>query len=363
VEMNSYDLAVIGAGPAGSAAAITASRLGQRVLLLERGSFPRHKVCGEFVSSESLTLLDRLLGQEHIWPRTPTQISKARLFIRGQLCETKIHPAARSIPRFDLDFALWQAARTQGIACVNGVAADQINDDGPFHIVCGEKVYCARAVINTTGRWSSLGATRPPAPGASIGIKRHFRESSPPQSVDLYFFDGGYCGVQPIAADEINVSAMVLPGRAKSLDAIFQLEPRLMARSKAWTAATTESVSTFPLVFGEPSPIDVTNNILNAGDTAAFIDPFVGDGISMALHSGRLAAECVARHLAGVHSLTQATLDYRAEYLRRFAPAFRNAARLRKLINAPLLGDLALELFRIPAVSSFALRSTRAKSA
>ena len=57
----SYDLAIIGGGPAGTSAAISAARQGARVLLLERGRFPRHKVCGEFVSAESLTLLKDLL--------------------------------------------------------------------------------------------------------------------------------------------------------------------------------------------------------------------------------------------------------------------------------------------------------------
>jgi len=61
--MSRYDLIVIGAGPGGSSAAILAARKGARVLLLERGAFPRHKVCGEFVSAESLDLLETLLGR------------------------------------------------------------------------------------------------------------------------------------------------------------------------------------------------------------------------------------------------------------------------------------------------------------
>ena len=56
-----FDLAIIGGGPAGASAAITAARLGARVALLEAGEFPRHKVCGEFVSAESLDILRDLL--------------------------------------------------------------------------------------------------------------------------------------------------------------------------------------------------------------------------------------------------------------------------------------------------------------
>jgi flavin-dependent dehydrogenase len=60
-----YDLIVVGGGPAGTSAAITCARHGARVLLLERGQFPRHKVCGEFVSAESLELLSDLLAPQH----------------------------------------------------------------------------------------------------------------------------------------------------------------------------------------------------------------------------------------------------------------------------------------------------------
>src|SRR5438270_10243868 len=103
-----FDLAIIGAGPAGTSAAITAARNGHRVLLLERGSFPRHKVCGEFVSSESLQLLEALLGPDHAWPSLPPVISGARIIVNGREQTTKISPAARSIQRYDMDVALWQ---------------------------------------------------------------------------------------------------------------------------------------------------------------------------------------------------------------------------------------------------------------
>ncbi|MGH9566287.1 MAG: FAD-dependent oxidoreductase, partial [Candidatus Angelobacter sp.] len=59
-----YDLIVVGGGPAGCACAITAARSGARVLLLEKETFPRHKVCGEFVSPESVRLLAALLGRD-----------------------------------------------------------------------------------------------------------------------------------------------------------------------------------------------------------------------------------------------------------------------------------------------------------
>src|SRR5215475_14451205 len=66
-----YDLAVVGGGPAGTSAAITAAGYGATVLLLEKGSFPRSKVCGEFVSAEALALLASLLGSRDLVARAP----------------------------------------------------------------------------------------------------------------------------------------------------------------------------------------------------------------------------------------------------------------------------------------------------
>src|SRR5258708_32158648 len=72
-----------------------------------------------------------------------------------------------------------------------------------------------------------------------------------------------------------------------------------------------------------------------AGDAAGFIDPFAGDGISLAPHSGTLAAESLAPFLSGKRSLAESQQQYRTAYFKRFAPAFRNAARLRMLLSAP----------------------------
>src|SRR5258708_35535799 len=102
-----YDVAVVGGGPAGSAAAITARRAGARVLLIERGKFPRQKVCGEFVSSEALGLLRGLLDEHFGTPLfdSAVGIDSARIFLDGHIVTAKISPPAKSIPRFDMDYA------------------------------------------------------------------------------------------------------------------------------------------------------------------------------------------------------------------------------------------------------------------
>src|SRR5713101_397396 len=95
-----YDLIIIGGGPAGTSAAISAARGGASVLLLERGRFPHHKVCGEFVSAESLGLLTSLLDPDRAaLLQGAVRISKARLFLDERTLQTTVDPPAASIAR------------------------------------------------------------------------------------------------------------------------------------------------------------------------------------------------------------------------------------------------------------------------
>lgn len=357
MEAADYDLIVAGAGPAGSSCAITAARLGVRVLLLDKDRFPRHKVCGEFVSAESLALLRGLLGEEMFSWHTP--VSSARLFVDCKTLALPVSPPAQSIPRFDLDARLLHAARDAGASTREGVAIQDVRRDETFQVQTATETLNARAVVNATGRWSKL--TRFDVAGKEkwLGLKGHFTEVSPPPSVDLYFFPGGYCGVTPVDANAVNACAMVRADVAQSLEEVFAKEPGLWRRSRTWRPLFP-AVTTSPLYFRKPET--ESNGMLLAGDAAGFIDPFAGDGISLALHSGALAAEAVARFLAGKCSLTQAHQEYRSAYRRRFAPAFRNAARLRRAFAAPKwLRSTMFSMAALPGVGRMLIRGTRAR--
>ena len=349
------DLIIIGGGPAGTSAAITAARNGARVLILEHGRFPRHKVCGEFVSAESLGLLKSLLPDTRLVDHAE-RISEARIFLDSRQLHARVHPPAASISRFDLDLALWQAAEQAGADVRLQTPVQRLAGNGPFIIETAGGAFEARSVINASGRWSSL-SPRPALPQKWLGIKAHFHEASPPCSVDLYFFNSGYCGVQPIGNDLINVSAMVRADAATTLPAVLSLHPALAARSRRWQHAT-EPVTTSPLFFRRPEPL--RDNMLMAGDTAGFVDPFVGDGIALALRTGAAAAQCLCTFLRGETSLPAAGLAYQRLYRQSFLPIFRNAARYRRLLSLP--GVLRAPFVRLLArtgLPAFLVRSTR----
>src|ERR1700690_102010 len=128
-----YDLIVVGGGPAGTSAAITCARVGARVLLLERGRFPRHKVCGEFVSPESLDLLAGLLASQHSRLFSEAiRIPRARVFLGGRTMQAPVDPPAASISRLDLDAALWDSAKQCGVESRQQIAVQEISGTGPF---------------------------------------------------------------------------------------------------------------------------------------------------------------------------------------------------------------------------------------
>jgi flavin-dependent dehydrogenase len=356
LEAAQYDLIVVGAGPAGSACAITAVRAGARVLLLEKDHFPRQKVCGEFVSPESLGLLHGFLDDSRF--KSCPQVISARIFLDNKTLVIPVSPAAQSIPRFDLDPALFDAAQKAGATAHQDIAVIEVQRDGAFHVRTSASTYSARAVVNTTGRWSKLTQFDVAGKDKWIGLKAHFTEPSPPQTVDLYFFSGGYCGVTPVGPDSVNACAMVRADAAHTLEDVFVKEPRLFQRSRAWQPLFPP-VTTSPLYFREPET--ESDGVFLAGDAAGFIDPFAGDGISLALQSGTLAAQSIVPFLRGSCFLEQAHQQYQAAYRKRFAPAFRNAARLRGALAAPKwIRSAALTFAAMPGVGKMLVRGTRA---
>lgn len=365
-----YDLIVIGGGPGGSTAAIMAARQGARVLLMERGKYPRHKVCGEFVSAESLEILRSLLADTGFFQsqsRREVMIGHGRIFVDGCVLETPIDSPGASLTRFELDATLWAAALSAGVDARQQQTVQSATGRGPFVVSTTADQFEGRSVIDASGRWSNLSAQRSTDSNSRqrwIGIKAHFLEREVPSSIDLYFFDGGYCGVQPLPAENsqsrtrINACAMVRSDMANSLPKVFLRHPALHERSQSWQQVT-ETVTTSPLIFRKPNP--ERNGVLLVGDAAGFVDPFIGDGISLALRSGVMAAESLRRFCSAEESLQQACHIYRRNYEQHLRPVFRTSSQIRRLFHLPAIIRVPLAHFfqHTPALTRYLVQKTR----
>jgi flavin-dependent dehydrogenase len=337
-----FDLIVVGAGPAGSASAITAARKGAKVLLLEKDEFPRHKVCGEFVSFESLDLLDRLLQQR----LAGHPITHVRLFRNRETWSSRLPRPAVSVTRYELDDCLAHTARASGVVLIRTRVRSISKQDDQNSVITDQGEFYGRVLVNAAGRWSELQARTNLSGEKLIGLKQHFNGESSSNSTDLYFFPGGYCGVQPVGEGKVNVCALVDPAAASTLNVVFARSKPLFHRAIKWEPVS-ELFATAPIFFAPPQPL--TGDMINVGDAAAFIDPFLGDGISIALQTGVLAGECALQ----ANGLNR----YRREYKKRVVPALRRASRLRRLLGS----QLAWKVMRVPGVISLAARSTRVR--
>ena len=120
-----------------------------------------------------------------------------------------------------------------------------------------------------------------------------------------------------------------------------------------------DSISTSPLVFHHPDP--VRDGIVQVGDAATFVDPFVGDGISLAIRSGVLAGECLGEFFCGRSTRQQAIEAYARAYKRSLERVFRASSRLRRLLRWPAAARKPALWFleRSPGMAKQLVRMTR----
>lgn len=347
-----FEVGIIGAGPAGSAAAITLARAGASVALFERGSFPRDKVCGEFLSPEVARLVDGLGCADEFRRAQPARITRARLVPRsGQHFEFELPAPAWGLSRRRFDALLAEAAVAAGARLFERAEVCRIEENTGSVETRDGRSFQARRVLLAAGRHSILD----PLPSTTreyFGFKAHFQGPCEP-CVELYFFDGGYCGVSPVEDGLVNVCALVErrllgPGGAE----------RVIAGIPALHRRLAELRRVMPFLYTGPVALGWRahdSSHAAAGDAAMFIDPFTGDGMSLALESGAVAAQ---HHLAGGCSADLAAL-LRA----RFARRLRAARWLRRAAFAGWLQPPLAALLRMPFVHrglfDWAFRATR----
>lgn len=345
-----FDLAVVGGGPAGTACALEACRRGLRVALWERGRFPHPKVCGGFLSAESLEWLRALV---------PETLKRAAPITRGEFVSTSgrrssfpLPRTARGLSRPVLDEALWRAAAAAGAQAREGQAVRGLRrlpegEGAVWKIESAEgRRWFSRAVVIACGRWWALEGFRSPARSEGkraspwMGAQAHFRGIERSDAVEMYFFPGGYCGLAPLEEGMTNVCCLIHRRRlngasprdfAAWLKRVAQhraLEARLRGAKQI-----SETATTAPVMPGRRAATDC--GAMLAGDASGFLDPFTGDGISIALASGRLAAQALEQCREEGKDFSHAARIFERRLRRAVGRSYRLAGMLRLLVNAP----------------------------
>jgi flavin-dependent dehydrogenase len=358
----SVDAIVVGAGPAGSAAATVLAQAHARVLLVEKDRFPRPKVCGEFLSAGALPCFERLGVRERIHDLGPERIEAGEVFPRrGRGIPFRLEAPAFGISRYRLDALLAERARAVGAQWRSPARVLSIEGgpDAGFRVrVSGpgpEETLSARAVIGAWGRWDALDRdlgrgflARP----RFFGWSRDYAGGSDDLSrtVRLYLFAGGYCGLSRIEGGAVHLAGVIserarrrLPAGWDSVLAHARRENPNLDRGLARLCPEPAGfLGTVPVVFTAKPATE--RGILLAGDAAGVIDPFSGEGQTTALSSGILAGETAAKFLRGELSPNGYVAAYEAQWRTRFRRRFAWSALLRRLVLHPRLGDVAASL-------------------
>lgn len=351
------DVAIIGGGPAGTAAALEARRQGLSVAVWERDRFPRDKVCGEFISPEALPLL-----QSEI-PETVVRGAEIRdaefVSARSGSRTFRLPRPALGLSRRLLDDALWKAVEAAGAETREGESIRKVRklvsfgkEQNAWEIEsAGGSARRARSLMVACGRWWAIEGFCSPArqgafqvPGDWIGTKAHVAGIPRRGRVEMYFFRGGYCGLAPVEDGACNLCCLVRRERIRETATkdmqnfagwLVQVA-RLPALEKRLSGAVQVSpvVTTAPVHLARRQAAQ--EGALMVGDASGFIDPFTGEGISMALHSGRLAAQAVVKSLIEGSGDDRAAEIYGQNLSLAVGRSYRVAGLARSLLRGPL---------------------------
>ena len=328
---NHCDVLIVGAGPAGIAAALTLAATGKDVLVIDKAVFPRDKCCGDGLTTGALRILE-MLGFDpdsvpnyqvctDVWLRSPsgTEMQFA-LPTRGQF--------AAIAPRIELDNALVQLARSRNIRVLEGHEFVSVREQTSDHITIdissdanSNKIETVQSkfVIASDGMWSpvrkSLGMSTPGYLGEWHAFRQYANNvtGSAKDRLHVWFEKDllpGYAWSFPLQDGRVNIGFGILRGGKYSVQQMKDLWPNLLAR-KHIAKALGSGVVMEDRHTAWPIPARVTSaplssgRVLFIGDAACVTDTLTGEGIGQALLSGQLSARAIIAGISREASVTR----------------------------------------------------------
>ena len=372
--MELLDAVVIGAGPAGSAAATVLARAGHSVVIVDKASFPRDKCCGDGLTTLALRELDALgfeLGQVEALHEVADVVLRSP---SGREVHLELPPggvAAATAPRRQLDHALLRHAVAAGATSIDGVAVAgvEVVADGVAVQLDDGRTLRAAHVVAADGMWSPtrklLGIAAEGYRGEWHAFRQYAANVTGPAATDLIvWFEPdllpGYAWSFPLPGGRANIGFGVLRDGQRRVQDMAALWPDLLGRAHI-VAALGEGFELEDRHTAWPIPCAITDAVLHhgpvlfVGDAARAGDVMTGEGIGQALATGRLAAEAIRgahrgpgcscwRAGATRPTTCAAGVGYAAEVRRELFADHRMSAVLNRLLAKPLAARGAIRL-------------------
>lgn len=369
-----YDLLVVGGGLAGLAVAQLVARSGWRVLVLEKGHYPHHKVCGEYLSEEVRPFLMQLgvpLSQWQLPVIRRLEVSNHA----GRVYSFPLALGGFGLSRFLLDDALAQQARLAGAVVKEGeMVLEVVQEDGAMVAVTRSGKFTARLAV---GSWGKRGqpdvagqrrfiAQRPNVLNQFIAVKHHFELAEVPDDlIRLDNFLDGYAGLSRV---ENGVVCCCYLSRASNLRKaggnigrmereILQQNPRLKEVFTSARPLYERPLSISQVSFSEKE--QSLNGMLLLGDTAGLIAPLCGNGMSMALRAAWLAAPLLLDRLEGRMSQVQMLAEYQKRWKDNFSVRLKTGRVIQAMFGSewPTAGMLGI-LGSSPRLAQWVIKQT-----
>lgn len=371
----SFDVIILGAGPAGSTAALALQKSNLTVALLEKDLFPRDKICGDALSCVAervLKQIDPSLEQELLLYSEKTVVNKARVYSpEFRSIVLNFSKRGHCIKRLDFDNWLFEKANAKNIDVFQQakVTDVRIDDSGAEVVLQDGTILHAAIVICCDGAHSvaarqltHLKLDRKHYVGA---VRQYYRNISDTagNELEIFFlkdFLPGYFWIFPLKNGEANVgfgalSAIISKNKIdlkKSLQEIIQSVPQLKERFK--DAEAMETVKGFGLPLGSRKlPISGAHFML-CGDAASLIDPVTGEGIETAMESGKYAAEQAIRCFESTDFSAACMQAYDQRIHKKMFKRFRQHYVLQRLISDRVwFINLMIRLANVPWINRY----------
>jgi menaquinone-9 beta-reductase len=363
-------VAVIGGGLAGLVSSILLAKNGVEVLLIEKKTYPFHRVCGEYISNEALSFLEShgLLPEVGGFPRIKTfELSDTK----GNTARIPLDLGGFGISRYVLDEWICRKAQEAGVQVLDSTQVDEANfheKEDLFELrLSDSKIIHASYVIGAYGKRSKLDKTlhrdfiekRSPY----LGVKYHIRTDYFRDTVALYNFQGGYCGLNAIEEGKFNLCYLGDREQLRKHGSIETMEEEVIFKNpilkRIWNQS--EFLLDRPEVISEinfepKKPVE--NHILMAGDSAGLITPLCGNGMAMAIHAGKLAAEAIIQS----RSRKETEVNYQMAWKAEFEKRLWIGRQSQRLFGSGRSSGIAYQLIKkTPALASWIIRHTHGK--
>jgi len=363
---------IVGGGLAGLTAAIHLSKIGLKVIVIEKNEFPKHKVCGEYVSNEVVSYFNYLgINTNDLKPTYLNQFQFS--FLNGEILNSNLPLGGFGVSRYLLDEFLYKKAIANGCQIIQDSVEDIVFSENQFTVTTVKNaVFKSEILLGAFGKRSNIDQKLErdffykKAPW--LAVKAHYSGVFPNDLVGLYHFKGGYCGVSKVENDKINICYLADYKTFKKYKNIEEYQMNVLSRNLQLKSVLNSCTSLFekPLTISQISfdkKKAVENHILMIGDTAGLIHPLCGNGMAMAIHSAKIASELIEQYCNNeIKSRKELENKYQKEWNRNFSKRLKMGRLLALVFQKQKLAALLMRIFlKFPFLLTVIIKKTHGK--